>query len=422
VRVLFVHQNFPGQFKFLAPALAQAGHEVVALTMQKVKPGHWNGIRIVPYAAARSTSTQIHPWVSDFETKAIRGDACMRACRALKESGFEPDVIIAHPGWGESLFLKLVWPKARLGIYCEFYYHLEGADLGFDPEFGQPDLDMQCRLLLKNVNNQMHFHVADAGLSPTRWQASTFPEPFRDRITIIHDGIDTQALQPQEDNKVHLSVKNSKGEAIRISRRDPVLTFVNRNLEPYRGYHIFMRALPELLKRCPGLRVLIVGGNDVSYGARPSNGQSWRDHFAKEVRARIADDDWDRVHFLGNIPYSTYQAMLGVSTVHVYWTYPFVLSWSLLESMSMGCSIVASDTQPLHEVIEHGVTGRLVPFFDVAGLVNEVAALIHNPNARRELGGAARAVAVERYDLKRICLPRQLQWVDDLAQRTAKRL
>jgi glycosyltransferase involved in cell wall biosynthesis len=420
VKVLFVHQNFPGQFKFLAPALALAGHEVVALTMQKVKPGVWNGIRIVPYAANRSTSAQVHPWVSDFETKAIRGDACMRACVSLQSAGFEPDVIIAHPGWGESMFVKLVWPKARLGIYCEFYYRVEGADLGFDPEFGLPDIDMKCRLLLKNVNNQMQFHMADAGVSPTQWQASTFPSPFRERITVIHDGIDTDALSPKAN--VHLAVKNAQGESIRISRRDQILTFVNRNLEPYRGYHVFMRALPELLARCPELRVLIVGGNDVSYGARPGGDRSWRDVFAHEVRPKISDADWGRVHFLGNLPYSTFQALLGVSTVHVYWTYPFVLSWSLMESMAMECAIVASDTQPLHEVIKHDFTGRLVPFFDGLGMVQQVVDLLGSPSDRQRLGQAARRLAVDHYDLKRVCLPRQLQWVSDLAQLTARSL
>jgi glycosyltransferase involved in cell wall biosynthesis len=358
--------------------------------------------------------------VSDFETKAIRGDACMRACVSLQSAGFEPDVIIAHPGWGESMFVKLVWPKARLGIYCEFYYRVEGADLGFDPEFGLPDIDMKCRLLLKNVNNQMQFHMADAGVSPTQWQASTFPSPFRERITVIHDGIDTDALSPKAN--VHLAVKNAQGESIRISRMDQILTFVNRNLEPYRGYHVFMRALPELLARCPELRVLIVGGNDVSYGARPGGDRSWRDVFAHEVRPKISDADWGRVHFLGNLPYSTFQALLGVSTVHVYWTYPFVLSWSLMESMAMECAIVASDTQPLHEVIKHDFTGRLVPFFDGLGMVQQVVDLLGSPSDRQRLGQAARRMAVDHYDLKRVCLPRQLQWVSDLAQLTARSL
>lgn len=420
LKILFIHQNFPGQFKFLAPALARAGHQVVATTMQGVTAGKWQGVNVHPFTAKRSTSNEVHPWVSDFETKTIRGDACLRVALELKSLGFEPDVIIAHPGWGESLFLKLVWPTARLGIYCEFYYRIEGADLGFDPEFGKPDIDMQCRLLLKNVNNHLHFHVADAGISPTHWQASTFPLPFRERITVVHDGIDTRDLLAGGD--VGIAVKGSDGSSIRLTRGAEVVTFVNRNLEPYRGYHVFMRALPDLLRRRPQARVLIVGGNDVSYGARASNGRSWRDIFAQQVRPLMSDADWGRVHFLGNISYSTYKAVLNISMVHVYWTYPFVLSWSLLESMAMGCAIVASDTAPLKEVILHDKTGRLVTFFDPAALAEEVTALLASPNDRARLGAAARDFAVTHYDLHAVCLPRQMQWVQELAARTPVQL
>jgi len=172
MRILFIHQNFPGQFKFLAPALAaNPAHTVVAMTMQAVTVDDWQGVKLVRYATSRGSTPNIHPWVSDFETKAIRGEACFRAALRLKAQGFVPDVIIAHPGWGESLFLKEVWPEARLGIYCEFFYHPEGADVGFDPEFPPSDAGDVCRLRLKNLNNLLHFEVADAGLSPTRWQA-----------------------------------------------------------------------------------------------------------------------------------------------------------------------------------------------------------------------------------------------------------
>jgi glycosyltransferase involved in cell wall biosynthesis len=258
MNILFIHQNFPGQFKFLAPALVQQGHTVVAMTMQKVESREWQGVRIVPYSAGRGTTPNVHPWVSDFETKTIRGEACFRAALAMRDGGFSPDVIVAHHGWGESLFLKEVWPKARMGIYCEFFYHAQGADVGFDPEFPAQDPGEVCRLRLKNLNNLLHFEVADAGISPTHWQASTFPESFRDRITVVHDGIDTAAVAPNPS--VTLTLTGN----VTLTRADEVITFVNRNLEPYRGYHVFMRALPELLARRPQARVLIVGGDDVS--------------------------------------------------------------------------------------------------------------------------------------------------------------
>jgi glycosyltransferase involved in cell wall biosynthesis len=407
MKILFVHQNFPGQFKHLAPALVARGHDVVAMTMQKTQARLWQGVKLLPYAASRGTTPNVHPWVADFETKTIRGEACFRAALQMKAQGYMPDVIIAHHGWGESLFLKDVWPDAKLGIYCEFFYHAHGADVGFDPEFPATDPGEVCRLRLKNLNNLLHFEVADAGISPTRWQASTFPERFRDRITVVHDGIDTEAVAP--NHNVSLTLNGN----LALTKQDEVITFVNRNLEPYRGYHIFMRALPEILKRRPKARALIVGGDDVSYGARPPRGQKWKDIFLNEVREQL---DTTRVHFLGNIPYPHFLALLQLSTVHVYLTYPFVLSWSLLEAMSAGCAIVGSDTAPLREAIKHGETGRLVNFFDVQGLANAVCALLDDPAARQRLGQNARQFVVENYDLKTVCLPRQLAWVEALAE------
>ena len=230
---------------------------------------------------------------------------------------------------------------------------------------------------------------------------------------MVHDGIDTEALTP--NSAVELTLNGN----LTLTRDDEVITFVNRNLEPYRGYHIFMRALPDLLKARPKARVLIVGGDGVSYGAAPKDGQKWKDIFVQEVRGQISDEDWARVHFLGNIAYQHFIPLLQLSRVHVYWTYPFVLSWSLLESMSVGCAIVASNTQPMHEAIRHDETGRLVDFFDPQGLVREVCDLLEDQAARDRLGAAARAFAQQTYDLKTICLPGQLRWVENLLQPSA---
>ena len=413
MRILFLHQNFPGQFKHLAPALAARGDTVIALTMQPVSESSWQGVRLVHYAAQRGSTPGIHPWVVDFETKTIRAEACFRACLALRDEGFAPDLVIAHPGWGESLFVKEVWPEARLAVYCEFHYAANGGDVGFDPEFPPDDPATDaCRLRLKNVNNLLHFDIADAGLSPTRWQADTFPARFRDRITVIHDGIDTRIVRP--DPGVSLALRTG-GQALTLTRADEIVTFVNRNLEPYRGYHVFMRALPALLAARPRARVLIVGGDDVSYGSRPADGRRWKDIFITEVRDRVPAADWARVHFLGHVPYRTFIPMLQLSTVHVYLTYPFVLSWSLLEAMSAGCAIVASDTGPVREVIRDDDTGRLVDFFAPASLAEAVVALLADAAARERLGASARRFAVAHYDLGTRCLPQQLAWVDALA-------
>ena len=409
MNILFIHQNFPGQFKFLAPALVQQGHQVRALLVNKTDAQTWEGVTLVPYQTQRGSTPAIHPWLIDFETKTIRGEACFRAALALKDGGFTPDVIIAHPGWGESLFLKEVWPSAKLGIYCEFYYHARGADMGFDPEFVATDAGEVCRLQLKNLNNILHFEVADAGISPTHWQANTFPEPFRSSISVIHDGIDTAYLLPNPAASLTLNGQ------LTLTKADEIITFVSRNLEPYRGYHIFMRALPALLKQRPQARVVIVGGDDVSYGARAEAGTTWKSVFIDEVRAQIADADWQRVHFVGHIAYVPFITLLQLSTVHVYLTYPFVLSWSLLEAMSIGCAIVASDTAPLREAIVHDETGRLIDFFDQHALVDEVCQLLEDATLRERLGNNARAFAIKQYDLKTCCLPKQLAWVQALA-------
>ena len=419
MQLLLVHQNFPGQFKHLAPALVKQGHQVSALLMAQAPPPPWQGVQQHSYWPGRGSSPTIHPWVADLETKVIRAQACLEAARKLAAAGYKPDVILAHPGWGESLFLKEVWPQARLGIYCEFHYAAAGADVGFDPEFpGPAPNDEPCRIRLKNLNNLMHYQLADAGISPTHWQASTFPEPFRQRISVIHDGIDTNLLKPNP--QVSLDLTSRHNATLKLTKQHEVITFVNRNLEPYRGYHIFMRALPDILKRRPEAHVLLVGADGVSYGVQPNTQQygekSWRTVFAEEVRPAIAEADWNRVHFLGSVPYQQFVALLQLSTVHVYLTYPFVLSWSLLEAMSIGCAIVASDTAPVRDAITDDHTGRLVDFFDHQALSSSICELLDDPDARARLGQAAREFAITNYDLQYHCLPMQLEWVKQLAQ------
>jgi glycosyltransferase involved in cell wall biosynthesis len=407
MNILFVHQNFPGQYRHLAPILAaQNRNRVVALRVGEDQS--WMGIDVLGYRPQADQSTQTHPWLIDLNTKLIRAEALARRALKLKQSGFDPDIIVAHPGWGETLLLREVWPDARIGLYCEFFYSPHGADVGFDPEFPPKGdaIDDAGRLLLKNANQLLAFEDAQCGLSPTAWQRSTYPSRLQDSIGVIHDGIDTTMLRPSG------SVSMNLNRQLRLTRDDEVITFVNRNLEPYRGYHVFMRALPELLRRRPKARVILVGGDGVSYGAAAPKGKTWRNIFLDEVRNEL---DTSRVHFVGKLAYRDFVQMLQLSRVHVYLTYPFVLSWSLLEAMSMGASIVASDTAPVREVITDGETGLLTDFFDRQGLVDRVCTLLDSPDYAARLGRAAREQVISRYDLKTICLPAQLQWVDQLA-------
>ncbi|WP_111735242.1 glycosyltransferase family 4 protein [Roseovarius amoyensis] len=410
MNILFIHQNFPGQYKHLAPRLAQMGHRCVALTLRVKKPGTWQGVRMLPYALPKRAGQQLHPWLVDLDSKVTRGHACFLAARKLAELGFTPDIILAHPGWGESMFLRDVWPEAKLGLYCELYHLAEFPHMSFDPEFPAVDPDTQpLRIRMKNLNNHIHFPLADAGISPTQYQADTFPAEFRDKITVSHDGIDTALARPDPDARFE------HAGAPTLDQGDEVITFVNRNLEPYRGYHVFMRALPRLLRERPAAQVVILGGDEVSYGTPPPKGQTWKQIFIDEVRPQIPDADWARVHFLGRIPYDAFLRLTQVSRVHVYLTYPFVLSWSLMEAMSCEAAIIASDTAPVREVIRDGETGRLVDFFDGDALVGRVCELLDDSDQRRALGSAARRHMVENYDLQTICLPRQLDWVNRLA-------
>ncbi|MGI9151186.1 MAG: glycosyltransferase [Limnohabitans sp.] len=409
MKILIVHQNFPGQFLHLAPALVEKGHQVHALVLKKEVPPQWAGVTLHAYQPTKGTAPTVHPWALDLETKIIRAESVFRKCLELRENGFTPDVVLAHPGWGESLFVKDVWPKTKLGIYCELNYSESGNDVGFDPEFKSEDPGDSCRLRLKNLNNVMHFDLADGAISPTHFQADTYPWPFRSKIKVFHDGIDTKLIAPSPTARFQINATTS------VSHSDEVITFANRNLEPYRGYHIFMRALPRLLRERPNAKIVIVGGDGVSYGRKPVGDKSWKTIFAEEVQPQIDPKDWARVFFVGHLPHKEFISLLQVSTVHVYLTYPFVLSWSLLEAMSAGCAIVGSDTEPVREFIQDQENGVLTPFFDTEKLAENVIHLLENPELRQKLGSAARKKIQYFYDLKSICLPRLVNWVDALS-------
>ncbi|MBJ3763248.1 glycosyltransferase [Maribius pontilimi] len=409
---LFLHQNFPGQFAHLAPALAKRGHRVVALSSRFEKPQDWRGVRLVPYKYAEPEDHKLHPWLNTLNRAVDRGAVVLRACLALKERGLTPDVIIAHSGWGEALFLRDIWPDAKIGIFCEYFYQAANADMDFDPEFqATNELGRVHRVAMKNLGMRLQLESADAGISPTFWQADSHPPGLREKISVIHDGVDTDAIRPDPGVRLTLDGVGS------WTRADEVISFVNRNLEPYRGFHIFMRALPDLLKRRPNAQIIVVGEDGVSYGSAPKQGGTWKDVMIAEVRDRISDADLARVHFTGRIARDDFTRLLQVTRLHLYLTYPFVLSWSLLEAMACEAAIVASDTAPVREALVHDKTAILSDFFDIPGLVDRIDALLDDPSRRAALGAAARQHVQRTYDLRQVCLPAQFDWIAGFAGR-----
>lgn len=408
MRILFIHQNFPGQFKHLAPALAARGDDVVATMFNE--PVRVPGVRIARLHGGYNTGAG-HPWARDFDTKIIRAEPTLRAAEAMKAGGFTPDVIVAHPGWGEALFVKDVWPDARVGIYCEYFYRAANADHDFDPEFdlNETPAESTARVRIKCLPQRLHFDFADAGISPTRFQADTYPPEMRERISVVHDGIDTRAVSPGP-----APIFNIDGNP--VGAGDEIITFVSRHLEPYRGLHTFVRALPELLRRRPRARVVVVGSDGTGYGPSCPSG-TWRQKFIADLPEPL---DLTRVHFVGELQYPVFLNLLRISSLHIYLTYPFVLSWSMLEAMSSGCAILASDVEPVREFIKDGETGQLTSFFDTEALVERACALLDDADLRRHLGEGARRHAIEVADLQSVCLPRQLAWIDALAAATPR--
>lgn len=401
MKILFVHQNFPGQFPHLAPALAARGHEVLALTSEtNTRP---SPVKVVKYRKPGEVNleprlTRMYAEVSE------RGLKAALAARQLRKAhGYVPDVIFGHPAWGETLFLREVWPEAKLLVYAELMYQTTGLDTDFDPEFARPGLESRISTTARSAHLIQSLVQADAALSPTAFQASTFPPELRGKITVCHDGVNTARICPNEAARFTVP-----GTSLTFKPGDEVLTFVNRSLEPYRGYHIFMRALPEVLAARPKAHVLIVGEEGQSYGAAPAEG-SWKQRFLDEVKDRL---DMSRVHFLGRVPYDQFITLLQVGRCHAYLTYPFVLSWSLMEAMAAGAMVIASDTAPVREVITDGKTGRLVDFFDVKGWSAALIEALAQPQNYAPLRAAARASIVETYDLETRCLPRLIEFVE----------
>ena len=410
MKLLFVHQGFPGQYIHILRALAnQQGHQIVALGMADQSTELPNGIQYFKYGTSRGNQPGLHPWVQDIETKVIRAEACADAATKLKKQGFFPDLICGHPGWGELLFLKDVWPEIPILGYQEFFYNPRGFDYNFDPEMqDQEDWKGCAKIRMKTANQLLNLEACDWNISPTQFQRNSYPAKWKKSISVIHDGINTNKACPR------LSPANVRlGDGTILEQGEKIVTFVNRSLEPYRGYHTMIRSIPELQHLNPDAKVIIVGQTSgVSYGAACPDGE-WKDYFLKEIEGNY---DPSRVFFTGSIPYEQFIPLLQLSQAHVYLTYPFVLSWSLLEAMSCGCAVVGSNTAPVQEVIENGKNGLLVDFFNPKQLAETITELLNNRSLAKVLGQEARKTVLRRFEINS-CVQRQLALMDLVANR-----
>tara|TARA_B100000287_G_scaffold307995_1_gene291148 strand:+ start:4420 stop:5700 length:1281 start_codon:yes stop_codon:yes gene_type:complete len=418
--ILFLHQNFPGQFKHLAPEMAKSKrYNVYSLSLDSSNThslddlnNSLKDIKHYKYKIIKGNSEGTIRLAIEFETKMIRASAVLERALKLKEEGLEPDLLIIHPGWGEGFVLKEVWPNAKFLNYFEFYYNTKDSDVDFDlKEENRPDydIDLRTKLVARNSTFLSACNQSDIMISPTKFQKSTAPKEYQNKIKVVHDGIDTKTLISNPEASVTLSSEEKK---IILTKSDKTILFINRNLEPYRGYHIFMRSLPEVIKKHPDAYILIVGGSEVSYGARPKGDSSFKDIYFNEIKKDIPKDH--KIKFLGTVKYNLLLSLLDIASVHVYLTYPFVLSWSMLESMSLGGLILGSKTAPVEEVIKHNKNGLLVDFFDHDAISKNINKILDDPKKFISIRKEARKTIENNYDLYSKCLPEQLNIVESL--------
>ncbi|MFO7628270.1 MAG: glycosyltransferase [Prochlorococcaceae cyanobacterium] len=350
-----------------------------------------------------------HPWLQDVQAKVIRGQVVQKGLMQLQEKGLAPDLVIGHTGWGELMGLRAILPKTPILGYPEYFFHWQGADCNFDPEFQYLHPDSASEQALRRALQLLDLSEIDWGLAPTWWQWSLMPQAYRQRFSVIHEGIDCERIAPKPNASVQL-----EKSGLHFQAGDELVTYISRDLEPHRGFLTFMRSLPLLLRRRPQAHVLIVGGTGPGYStAPPPDFDSWKDFLLHHMGPLL---DASRVHFLPKLPHPVLHEVLRVSAAHVYLTVPFVLSWSLLEAMACAAPIVASNTEPVRELIRDGIEARLVNMLDPQELARVIIEVLENPEKHRQMGANARRHVQQHYDLHRVCLPQQLELVETLLQ------
>lgn len=388
MKLLCTHRVYPGQFRNLLELLAQDDrHQVKFLAYRLLEQPPAN-IETVLYQPGRSAHDSAHPCLHSSEGAVLFGQAAWRAAMRLKMQGFEPDVILGHSGWGPTLYLQEVFPRAAFLCYFEWFYRARGSSHGFHPRIPVlPEHDMQIRT--KNVPILMDLAAAKGGLTPTYWQQRQFPAEYRSKIEVIHDGVDAEYFSPQTAGlhlpRIGLDLRGKK----------QLVTYVATGMEPMRGFPEFMQAVSALQRRCPQCDVVVVGEDRTEYSNPLASGKTYR-----QLMLDMYPYDLSRLHFTGRLSREEYRQVLWASSAHVYLTFPYILSWSMLEAMACGCLLLGSATPPVQEVLQDGENGLLVEFFDVKGLFDKLVAVLENPAAYVRLRQNARETVLQRYEAK----------------------
>lgn len=396
MNILFVHQNYPGQYREIVPRLAATGaHKIVFLTQRRGVPKQKDHV-VVTYQPDHVPAQNAYPYTKWFEQTTGAGVGAAKTCGKMNAQGFKPDIIVGHVGWGEMTFIKEIWPDVPHIGYFEYYFIPQGGCLNFDPEFPERP-NIAALLRARNAMNYLSYMAMDGGHTATQWQKETYPPLFHDKIDVMHEGVRADLLLPDHDSDIKVDLADPP-----FTRGDKLVTFIARNLEPIRGVHSFLRALPRLQASTPDARIAIVGGDEVSYGAQLGEGETYRARLVRELGDKV---DWSRVHFLGRIPYDKLMGLLKLSRCHIYLTAPFVISWSMLEALALEKTVIASDVKPMHPFIEHEKTGFLVDFFSPDQIAETIADVLAHPDGHRDIGKAARQRILDSYDFETRCYP-----------------
>ena len=398
MRILFLHPNFPAQFRHVAATLGQDPKNRVVFGTNR-KEGQIAGVTKVLYAKSRTARAETHHYVRPLENAVLEGQAVYRLAQELKDKNFVPDIVYGHSGWGPTLFAKDIFPRAKLLCYFEWFYNAHGSDADFDPN-DPINADDEARIRIKNAPILIDLYSCDRGLSPTNWQRQQFPPEFHSKITVRHDGVDTDYFKPEPGAKLVLPRIN-----LDLSEVSEIVTYVARGMEPYRGFPQLIKTIAILQKKRPQCHCVIVGKNRVAYGKSLPDGQTYKDVMLEKFPL-----DMSRVHFTDLLPYDEYLQVLKASSVHLYLTRPFVLSWSMLEALSTGCLVVGSATPPVQEVIEDGINGLLVDFFNPSKIASKIIEALNNPDKMAKIRTRARETILETYDLAKL-LPQHLEWI-----------